>query len=79
MQLMLLIRSFKLSTPHIKVVFICFNDTFCRIRVAAAAAASSMARAPSIRRLTAQKVAVFVSFTQSTNIMFFSIVLSYHR
>ena len=31
---------------------------FCRIRVAAAAAASSMARSPSIRRLTIQKGAV---------------------
>lgn len=30
----------------------------CRIRVAAAAAASNVARAPSIRRLTAQKGAV---------------------
>lgn len=75
-QLMLLISSFELTTPHIKYYYglICFNYTFCRIRVAAAAAASSMARAPSIRRLTAQKVSVFVSFItniHSTCITFF--------
>ena len=59
-ELMLLISSFKLSTRHIKCYcFVYSNYTSCRIRVAAAAAASSMARAPSIRRLTAQKVQMF--------------------
>jgi len=38
--------------------FDCISIVFCRIRVAAAAAASSMARAPSVRRMTGQKGAV---------------------
>lgn len=46
----------------------CFNfkaiSAFCRIRVAAAAAASSMARIPSIRKLTALKGAVSEDYSK---------------
>ena len=51
---------YKLHSSTSAEYIICTKMNYipCRIRVAAAAAASSVARAPSVRRLTAQKASV---------------------